>query len=228
MRDLVDLARLLHHRYLRIFRSSMKFPSYSKGTSHRITGTGDWVRYASLALALEAIERENIPGSLAELGVWRGITSVFIHAQLPHRRLYLFDTFMGFPNGNGGNADHRFRNTNVEAVRRKIGDTANVYFRVGTFPETAQGLEAESFALVLLDVDKFEATLAGLEFFYPHVVPGGYLFIHDYNNSAESDHGVFRSVNLFLRDKPERLIEIPDTWGSVVFRKYYPQPVVEP
>lgn len=201
----------------------MKFPSYSKETAYRISGAGDSVRYASMALALESIERDKIPGSLAELGVWRGITSVFIHSQLPHRRLYLFDTFMGFPNGAGGNTDHRFRDTNVEAVRQKIGDTSNVWFCVGTFPGTTQGLDSETFALVLLDVDKFEPTLAGLKFFYPRVAPGGYLFIHDYNN-PESDHGVFRSVNHFLRDKPERLIEIPDTWGSAVIRKHNPPP----
>jgi O-methyltransferase len=225
--DLIDLARLFHHRYLRIFRSSMKFPTYSRETSYRIPGTGDSVRYGCLALALETIEREKIHGSLAELGVWRGTTSVFIHAQLPHRRLYLFDTFMGFPNEGGDSKDERFRNTSVETVRRKLGDTDNVCFRVGNFPDTAQGLESETFAFALLDVDKFEPTLAGLEFFYPRVATGGYLFIHDYNNSPESDHGVCRSVNHFLKDKPERPIEIPDTWGSVIFRKLNPQSMGE-
>jgi O-methyltransferase len=205
----------------------MKFPTYSKETAYRIPGTGDSVRYACLALALETVERDRIPGSLAELGVWRGTTSVFIHTQLPHRRLYLFDTFMGFPNESEGNSDRRFRDTSVETVRRKIGDTANVCFRVGNFPDTAKGLESETFALALLDVDKFEPTLAGLEFFYPRIAPGGYVFIHDYNNSPESDHGVCRSVNHFLLDKPERLIEIPDTWGSVIFRKLNPQSVRE-
>jgi O-methyltransferase len=197
----------------------MKFPTYSKQTAHRITGTGDTVRYTCLALALETIEQDKIPGSIAELGVWRGTTSIFIHAQLPHRRLYLFDTFGGFPNKMGENADGRFRDTSEEAVRRRIGAAANVCFRTGDFPGTTQGMESETFALALLDVDKFEATLAGLRFFYPRVVPGGYLFIHDYNNSRESDRGVRRSVNHFLSDKPERLIEIPDTWGSIVFRK---------
>jgi O-methyltransferase len=220
--DLIDWARLLHHRYFRILRSSMKSPTYSKETAHRITGTGDPIRYASLALALETIERERVPGSLAELGVWRGTTSQFIHAQLPHRRLYLFDTFTGFPNETGDNADIRFRDTSVETVRRKIGDTGNVCFRVGHFPDTAQGLESEMFAFVLLDMDKYEPTLAGLEFFYPRVPHGGYVFIHDYNN-PESDRGVFRSVNHFLSDKAERVIEIPDSWGSVIFRKLSPQ-----
>ena len=204
----------------------MKFPTYSKATAFRITGTGDPVRYACLALALETIERDKVPGSLAELGVWRGITSVFIHNQLPHRRLYLFDTFEGFPNGPGYNVDHRFRDTSVDAVRRKIGDTTNIRFCVGEFPDSGRGLESETFAFALLDVDKYDATLAGLEFFYPRIANGGYVFIHDYN-SPESDRGVSRSVNHFLRDKPEQLIELPDTWGSVAFRKIGPQSIDE-
>lgn len=219
MTNFVDFARLLHHRYVRIFRSSMKFPTYSKETAYRITGMGDPVRYSCLALALETIERDKIAGSLAELGVWRGTTSEFIHAQAPDRRLYLFDTFSGFPGESGRNADDRFRDTSVETVRRKLGAAAaNACFRVGEFPGTAQGLESETFALVLLDVDKFEPTLAGLEFFYPRVARGGYVLIHDFNN-PESDHGVRRAVNHFLKDKPEQLIEIPDTWGSIIFRK---------
>ena len=103
-------------------------------------------------------------------------------------------------------------------MRARIGDTTNVVFRAGNFPETAQGLESEHFALALIDVDKFEPTLAGLEFFYPRMVPGGYVFIHDYD-SPESNQGVSQAVSRFLRVKPERVIEIPDMWGSVPFRK---------
>jgi O-methyltransferase len=218
MKDYIDLARLVHHRYIRVLRPSMKFPTYSKEIAHRIRGTGDTVRYAAMALAIQTIEREGLPGAFAELGVWRGITSEFIHAQAPHRHLYLFDTFAGFGEEEGETEDRRFRNTSVETVRRNLGDTNNVSFRVGEFPRTSEGLESERFAFVLLDADKVEPTLAGLEFFYPRLVAGGYMFLHDYNNT-ESKSGVRRALDPFLSDKPEQLIEIPDRWGSVVFRK---------
>jgi len=194
---------------------SMKFPTYSKDTARRIAFSTDRVRFASLALALETIEREKIPGALAELGVWRGATSSFIHSQLRRRPLYLFDTFTGFGGKDG--ADERFRDTSVDVVRRKIGDCSNVIFRPGTFPETARGLESEPFAFVLLDVDKYEPTLAGLNFFYPRLSPGGYLFVHDYNSLDE--RGVSRAVGEFLQGRTEKVVEIPDVWGSVVFRK---------
>lgn len=203
-------------RWKGLFRGSMRFPTYSKETARRIRDSTDRVRYATVALAVETIRRDGVPGAFAELGVWRGITSAFIHAAAPERVLYLFDTFSGFPGEN--KTDNRFQDTSVEAVRRRIGDCSNVQFRVGKFPDTAAGLESEQFAFVMLDLDKHAWTLAGLEFFYPRVARGGYVFAHDFN-SPESEFGVSRAVNEFLKGKPERVLEIPDVWGSAVFRK---------
>jgi O-methyltransferase len=89
---------------------------------------------------------------------------------------------------------------------------------VGCFPETAKGLEEETFSLVWLDLDTYKPTMAGLDFFYPRTSRGGYCFLHDYN-SPESDYAIRRAVTSFLRDKPEFLVELPDKWGSVMFRK---------
>ncbi len=216
MRRVLESARAIHGWYRGLLRGSMRFPTYSKDTPRRIACSGDRVRYASLGLALETIEREGVPGALAELGVWRGLTSLLIHSQLPQRPLYLFDTFAGFPDEDG--TDGRFRDTSADAVRRRIGDCSNVIFRVGTFPETARGLESELLAFVLIDVDKYVPTLTGLSFFYPRVARGGYIFVHDYN-SPESERGVSRAVGQFLKGKPEQIVEIPDIWGSAVFRK---------
>jgi O-methyltransferase len=215
MRRALESVGLLR-RFKGLLRGSMRYPTYSKGVARRIARTTDRVRFGSLALAIESIQRDDVPGALAELGVWRGVTSSFVHSQLPRRPLYLFDTFAGFPGSDG--VDDRFRDTSVELVRRKIGDCSNVIFRVGNFPETTSGLESEVFAFVLLDADKYEPTLAGLDFFYPRVPRGGYIFLHDYN-SPDLEPGVSRAVGHFLKDKPEQIIEIPDVWGSAVFRK---------
>jgi O-methyltransferase len=179
----------------------------------------DDVRYASLALAIERLKTANIDGSFAELGVYRGHTSRFIHQQAPERRLFLFDTFEGFPAEIAeASGDERFRNTSQTSVADYIGNTDNVFFRVGYFPETARGLENERFSLVMLDFDLYDSALEGLRFFYSRLVPGGYLFMHDFN-SPESDHAIERAAAEFLADKPESLIEIPDYWGSAVLRK---------
>lgn len=201
--------------------SLMRFPTFDGGIERAAVASLDYVRCASLALAVRTLQREGIGGALAEVGVYRGATSRFLQRCAPERRLYLFDTFEGFPlvdrePENAG--DSRFRDTSEEAVRRALGAGADVVIRKGRFPETAAGLEEETFAFVLLDLDVFAPTLAGLEFFYPRLAPGAYVFVHDYN-SPESNRACFRAVQQALQGKPERVIELPDVWGSVVFRK---------
>jgi len=106
----------------------------------------------------------------------------------------------------------------MEDVLSNIGDTANIVVRRGYFPETAIGLENEEFSFVMVDFDKYEPTLAALEFFYPRVHKGGFIFVHDYN-SPESNWGCSRALNLFLSDKPEKPVAIPDSWGTALLRK---------
>jgi O-methyltransferase len=197
----------------------MRFPTYSTAVRERIDVIPDDVRYAFLALAIQRLKNENIDGAFAELGVYRGFTSKFMHQQAPDRRLYLFDTFEGFPAElSEASGDDRFRDTSQESVARYIGGTENVLFRVGYFPATAAGLENIRFALVMLDCDLYESAVQGLRFFYPRLVPGGYFFLHDFN-STESNHAIERAVSEFMADKPEMPMEIPDEWGSAVFRK---------
>jgi O-methyltransferase len=179
----------------------------------------DPVRYGSIFLAIRRIEEETIEGNFAEVGVFQGHTSKFIHDMMPDRTLYLFDTFAGFSaNDLEGRDDNRFRSTSLEMVKQKLGDARNVVFRSGYFPDSAKGLEENRFAFVMLDVDVYEPTLAGLTYFYPRMTPGGYIFVHDYN-SPESEYAIRRAVKKFMQDKPEKLIELPDIAGSIVIRK---------
>jgi O-methyltransferase len=217
----VQLIKSTYRRYV-VGNKGMKFPPFDPRLAKIIRNSGDPVRYGSCALAIAGIEREGIPGAFAEVGVWRGDTSRLIHLQAPHRALHLFDTFNGFPSCDLENAKPsdalRFRETSVATVKSRLGNTDNVVFHVGRFPETTQGLEHEMFSLVWLDLDIYKPTLAALDFFYPRMSRGGYCFIHDYN-SPESDYAMRRATTSFFRDKAELLIELPDEWGSVMFRK---------
>jgi O-methyltransferase len=87
--------------------------------------------------------------------------SAFLHRPAPHRPLYLFDTFSGFPERDlpEGSTDNRFRDTSEEAVRHRVGPADTVVLRPGYVPETLAGLEDERFAFVLLDLDLLEPTV---------------------------------------------------------------------
>ena len=214
---LLNARFLLGHIYFRYrgtFLAGMNFPTYSERIQRMVRWSNDPVRHATMALALESIRNESIPGAIAELGVYRGYVSRFFHAQMPERKLYLFDTFQGFSD----KSDGRFRNTSIEIVKERLKHLDNVEFRVGLFPETAKGLEQEQFSFVLFDADKYDVAMASFEFFYPRMSPGGYFFLHDFN-SNESQWAVSKATRDFLRGKPESIVEIPDICGTALFRK---------
>jgi O-methyltransferase len=198
----------------------MRFPTFDDAVHESIAVSDDYFRYATLGLALQRILDEEIPGVLAEVGVWRGETSSFLHRLAPDRRLYLFDTFAGFPERDlpPGHMDLRFRDTSLEAVRRRVGPGPNVVLRPGYVPEVLDDVAGERFAFVLLDLDLFDPTRVSLEFFYPRMSPGGYLIVHDYNND-ESDWACKRALDGFLAGKPERVVELGDVWGSALIRR---------
>ncbi|HRY99744.1 MAG TPA: TylF/MycF/NovP-related O-methyltransferase [Bacteroidales bacterium] len=184
----------------------------------------DKVRFYNFWFQLSRILDENIPGSLAELGVYKGETARLLHHAAPDRLLYLFDTFSGFPatdlQGERGEAatytPRHFADTSVEKVLRTIGASRNLVVRQGYFPETAAGLEDERFALVSMDADLYKPTLAGLHFFYPRLSPGGVLLIHDHDARWP---GILQAVQEFSAGIPESFIPIPDMHSTMMLVK---------
>jgi O-methyltransferase len=200
-------------------RRAMYFPTFSSQLHESILLNGDYFRYATIGLAVQRILSEDIAGSFAEAGVYRGDMSKFIHQIAPERQFFLFDTFEGFDKEDlGGSDDFRFKDTSVDIVLQNIGESKNIDIRKGFVPMSFQGLDKEKFAFVLLDLDKYKPTVASLEFFYPRLSEGAYLIVHDFN-SPESDWACNRALNEFMQDKPEKIIEIADIYGTAMIRK---------
>lgn len=204
-----------------IKESLMEMPTFATDIHTQIAASADYFRYATLGLAVRRVLSDGIPGSFAEVGVYQGVMSRFIHALAPDRKFYLFDTFAGFPEQDVEYDCMRgmFADTSIDLVLYTIGDTRNIIIRQGYVPETLAGLENETFAFVLLDLDLYKPIRDSLEFFYPRLSRGGYLITHDFNNPPDPTILVNRAVTEFMRDKPELIIEIADKWGSVMFRK---------
>jgi O-methyltransferase len=185
---------------------------YSREAQRAVLRSGDPTRYGAVALAMSRVNLDEIPGAVAELGVYRGDMAVFLQKFCMNRMLYLFDTFGGFPSQDAGQFGTMFSNTSLDYVRRRMAAAPNVVYRKGYFPDTASGLEDEAFAFVSLDADLYKPTLAGLRFFWPQLSPGGYIFLHDYH----SHFPIADAVRDFgLRD----FVELPDKTGSIVLRK---------
>jgi O-methyltransferase len=187
---------------------------------------GDLSRFYFLALVCDLVDKEQLRGDIAELGVYKGNTA-FLFAELARRggrTAYLFDTFESLPERDfvGVDSDKKnwqrdFEDTSVSAVQSLIGNEGVVVIP-GYFPETAATLPGGTvFAIVHLDCDLYAPTRAGLEFFYPKLVSGGFLVIHDYSSLYWD--GVEKAVDEFFADKAERIVPIPDRAGTVVIRK---------
>ena len=112
-----------------------------------------------------------------------------------------------------------FKNTNLELVMGKMTYPEQCVIRKGYFPDTIPEEELE-FAFVSLDCDLYEPILAGLRYFYPRLKKGGYIMIHDYNQTAYLK-GVKQAVIDFESEVGEIIPKVPitDICGSLVLCK---------
>jgi hypothetical protein len=183
----------------------------------------DVERLMFLSLAFDQIHKEGLEGDFAELGVYQGSTAVVLarHARRLNRQLYLLDTFEGFDrqdfSGPDAGRQLAFADTSLQAVRTRVGDANTTYVK-GYFPQTAGRLPDDGrYCLVNIDTDLYAPIMNGLEYFYPRMVPGGFLIVHDYGSLAWE--GAEKAVDAFFADKPECVIQIPDSCGSAVVRR---------
>ena len=189
----------------------------------------DYSRYKTLTLIADEINNNNVFGAVAEVGVYRGGFASIINLCFKNRKLYLFDTFEGFTEHEKEHdvdkdyIDHKFfakydfTRTTIDIVLGKMMYKENCIIKKGYFPETAIGLD-EQFAFVSIDVDLFLPTLNALEYFYPRLSQGGFIFLHDYNHNEI--FGVKKAVMEYER-RHERLKKVPisDSGGTLVITK---------
>lgn len=145
----------------------------------------------------------------------------------PERKCYLFDTFDGFDADEAlkeklsGNCTESFleayKQTDVGIALDRMENIENVIIKQGLFPDSLDGLE-EKFIFVSLDVDFEESIYAGLKYFYPRLLQGGYIFVHDYNSDLS---GVEKAVDRYEQNTGVWLCKVPicDANGSLIITK---------
>jgi hypothetical protein len=153
----------------------------------------------------------NIGGSIAEVGVYKGDFSHHINRLFPDRRLYLFDTFEGYDERDffaekannevfdefaaGAEAVNRLADTSVKIVLGRLPNPQNAVIKKGYFPSTFD-LKDEAFSFVFLDLNLYQPTIEGLKIFYPLMSKGGVILVHDYFYGTQN--GVYNAVNEFM------------------------------
>jgi len=195
-------------------------------------GCGDAGRFWFFCLMQDQLVKEGLQGDLAEVGVYKGYTATQL-AQMARRldrTAYLFDTYEGFNEADmkgidAGKSSAQFTDTSLEAVRAHVGEE-NVRFVKGFFPDSASQINADlSFCLVHIDCDLYAPVRSALEYFYPRMVPGGFMVVHDYTSLGWN--GAEKAVDDFFADKPESVMPLPDSAGSAVIRKARRRDIVD-
>ena len=184
-------------------------------------------REATVELMAREIYRYGIEGAVAELGVNTGLFAKVINHCFHDRKLYLFDTFEGFDErdaqvdraNNFSPATQEF-STSVEIVLNNMEHPENCVICKGWFPETTKGID-DKFCFVNLDADLYQPMKAGLEFFYPRLVHGGVIMLHDFSNAnPKFDYkGVRQAVKEFCDKNNIGYMCLSDSGGSAVIVK---------
>lgn len=197
--------------------SGHKDPRTLSSLRHAIRGTRSLLSADEAFILHEiAAAQTTLPGDFAEFGVYEGASAALLCSVKNDRTLHLFDTFEGLPesvrSGESG-VFHKgqFIGT-LPHVKRKLTGCRNVRFHPGLFPGSTSDLEDLRFSFVHLDVDLHDATLAGLDYFYPRLVPGGIILTHDFSIIP----GVAQAFRTFFADRPERIIEFPTTQAMII------------
>jgi SAM-dependent methyltransferase len=195
--------------------------SWTKGNEEN--NSGDLPRLYALILNIRQILEENIPGELAELGVYRGNSAAVLahYARASGKHLFLFDTFEGFDRrdliSNDEERPIEFGQTSLDLVKFVVGEDS-VTFVQGWFPQSIpSSVKHLQFCVVHFDCDLYEPAKAALEFFYPRLSPGGLLIFHDYANPSWD--GIKRAVDEFFPQVAERPVILGDKSGTAMIRK---------
>ena len=152
-----------------------------------------------------ALSCVDVPGNAAEVGVYKGGSSLALCHALPEKIVFSVDTFAGIPEddacGEQGHKRGDFGDTSIQAVRAMLdtnlcnnsvllhGDFRNAMIQTVMAPHR--------FAFVHLDADIWQSTQAAVIFFTPRITVGGGIFFDDYPNVR--CEGVRAAVDDLLR-----------------------------
>ena len=156
---------------------------------------------------------------LAEVGVYQGGSAKLICEVKKEKQLYLFDTFTGLPQlsdddthfGNKHWYENEFSNRSIESIQELLKKYNNVSIIKGNFPESGKEIIDKKFCFVHLDVDLYKSTIESLRFFFPKMVSGGIILIHDYHSD-----GIQKAIKEFKSENQIHLIELTGSQAMII------------
>ena len=138
----------------------------------------------------------SVPGSMVEIGMYRGGSASIICHLKGDKKFFGFDTFEGLPR-RGKEDEKWFRekqfSARQEGVAAYLAKFPGVTLTKGIFPESGSILNGERFSFVNLDVDLYKGIIDSLNFLWKRMNDRGLILIHDSHLG-----GVKKAITEFL------------------------------
>jgi hypothetical protein len=177
-----------------------------EGYQEKARETGyDWPQHAPCMVGLRRLDNvqhcveqvlaDKVPGDLAEAGVWRGGTVIFMRLMLKlygvtDRSVWVIDSFEGLPLTTGEKVAGRWSGWDSDPLAVPLEQVQHnfelygcldgqVKFLKGWFRDTLPAGAPGPFAVIRLDGDLYESQRDALTYLYPRLSPGGFVIIDD-------------------------------------------------
>jgi hypothetical protein len=167
---------------------------------------------------VERVVTENIPGDLAEVGVWKGGLIMAMALKCKQlgvsRIIHVYDTFSGMtpPTSHDVDLDGQSASTifdivkcyvSLDEVKHNISlvDYPHIEYHVGDITQSDKN-SFPTFSVLRLDTDWYESTKFELTYMEPRVSPYGFIIVDDYGHWKGSRKAVdeFKPPNLHWID----------------------------
>jgi O-methyltransferase len=141
----------------------------------------------------------SIPGSMAEVGMYRGGSARIICSLKGAKKFYGFDTFQGLP-GRDHQDEKWFRakqfSADKQVVAASLSGFKDVVLTEGVFPASGSVLDGQRLSFANLDVDLYSGMISSLNFLWDKLSDRGVILIHDAHLS-----GVKKAITEFLENQ---------------------------
>ncbi len=167
----------------------------------------------------------SLAGNVAEVGAFEGGNALCLLSYMTQRidkKYFLFDSFEGFPelspvdSKKFAKGDHKTTKS-FEQIKMDFSIHSKAHLIRGFIPETFSQIPHNSqFSFVFFDCDLYRPALDTFQYFWPRLVVGGFLPIHDYFCEEGGFEGVKVATHEFFDKRKDcELLFFPESTMAV-------------